>query len=382
MPIGILGTYNVTNEVEFMKKNHVIGIAVLGALLITGSLVVWYLQGNNGQVTNHPTSSKNTADTKGFATVSEKLDTPWSLVFYGETPLVSSRDTGEILELDKDGKSRVVGQVEGAERRGEGGLLGLAVDSQSRLYAYYTTSNDNRISRFTLRGEPGNLSLGAGEVILEGLPSASIHNGGRIAFGPDSQLYVTVGDAANPSAAQRLGSLNGKILRMTPDGNVPRDNPFPNSLVYSYGHRNPQGITWDEKGTMYSTEFGQNTWDELNVIRAGANYGWPLVEGMEAREGLTSPVQQWTTDDASPSGMTYADGMLYIANLRGRVLRAVPVSDLGSHQDYYDGEYGRIRDVTIAPDDRLWFVTNNTDGRGTPAENDDRIFSVPVSDMQ
>ena len=312
-------------------------------------------------------------------TVAKNLNTPWSIAFYNKTALISSRDTGQILELNSEnGTTRVIGTVAGSVRRGEGGLLGLAVDKQRRLYAYYTTASDNRVSRFELNGEPGSLSLGSAETIIEGLPSASFHNGGRIAFGPDNSLYVTVGDAGDTRSAQNRNVLSGKILRMTPDGTVPSNNPFTNSFVYSYGHRNPQGIAWSSDGTMYASEFGQNTWDELNIIKAGSNYGWPDVEGIENRDGFVDPVQQWKTSDASPSGMTFAGGLLYIANLRGEVLRTVPVSNMNSSQELYKEVYGRIRDVTRAPDGRIWFITNNTDGRGSPGPDDDRILSIPV----
>ena len=367
-----------------MKKRSIIILIVSSALVLValvGAAFIWTVGGFSNS-TAPATSTKSTQDTRSLATVSERLDSPWSVVFYKDVPLVSSRDTGEIRELDKDGNSRVIGVVDGAVHQSEGGLLGLTVDAQSRLYAYYTTATDNRIVRLTINGEAGDLSIGQAEVIVDSIPKSSNHNGGRIAFGPDGQLYATVGDAGNKDAAQDLARLHGKILRITPDGDVPTDNPFPNSLVYSYGHRNPQGITWGDDGTMYSTEFGQNTWDELNIITAGANYGWPLVEGIENREGFVAPVQQWATRDASPSGIAYADGMIYIANLRGTVLRAVPVSDLATYQDFYKGEYGRIRDVVIAPDGQLWFVTNNTDGRGVPSANDDRIISVPLTDLK
>ena len=163
---------------------------------------------------------------------------------------------------------------------------------------------------------------------------------------------------------------------MTPDGAVPEDNPFPGSLVYSLGHRNPQGLAWSADGTMFATEFGQNTWDELNVITPGSNYGWPMIEGAAGQSGFVDPVQQWAPSAASPSGMTRIGGTLFIANLRGAVLRAVPVADPGTSTDYYAGEYGRIRAVTQAPDGTLWFVTNNPDGQSTPGPEDDRIMSV------
>ena len=191
-------------------------------------------------------------------------------------------------------------------------------------------------------------------------------------------LYVATGDAAESGRAQDRGSLSGKILRMTPDGDVPPDNPFEDSLVYSYGHRNVQGLAWAADGTMFATEFGQNTWDELNIIEPGRNYGWPEAEGESDDDDFTDPVQQWRTSDASPSGLTAAQGTLFIANLRGQVVRAVPVEDPSTSTEYYAGDYGRIRYVTVSPDGDLWILTNNTDGRGDPQRGDDRILSVSL----
>lgn len=311
-------------------------------------------------------------------TATTELEAPWSLAFRNDTPLLSERDSARILELAADGTARAIGIVPGVEGAGEGGLLGIALDEQGRLYAYSTAGGGNRIQHFTITGEPGSLALGQPETILDKIPSASYHDGGRIAFGPDGMLYATTGDAGQSSNSQDLKSLGGKILRMTPDGDIPEDNPFPDSLVYSYGHRNSQGLAWADNGTLFATEFGQNTWDELNIITAGSNYGWPTVEGIANTEGFTNPVQQWTPDVASPSGMTHLNGTLYIANLRGEVLRAVPVADPSTSTDYFQGEYGRIRDVTVSPDGALWFLTNNTAGRGTPDTDDDRIISLPM----
>jgi glucose/arabinose dehydrogenase len=191
-------------------------------------------------------------------------------------------------------------------------------------------------------------------------------------------LYATAGDAGNRSSAQDLGSLSGKILRMTPDGQVPADNPFEGSLVYSYGHRNPQGIAWDRDGTLYASEFGQNTWDELNVIEPGGNYGWPEVEGIAGRDGFIDPVQQWKPAQASPSGIAIAADAIHIANLRGQRLRDVPLNDLAASSERFTGKYGRLRDVVVAPDGALWVLTNNTDGRGDPSPGDDRILRIPA----
>jgi glucose/arabinose dehydrogenase len=309
------------------------------------------------------------------------LAAPWSVAFLGGTPLISQRDDGTILEVTDDGGTRAIGTVDGVVHVGESGLLGLAVDGQDRLYAYSTGPDGNRIQRFPVTGEPGSLALGEAETILDGLPSAGYHDGGRIAFGPDGMLYATAGDAGQADAAQDLESLAGKILRMTPDGDAPDDNPFPGSRVYSYGHRNPQGLAWAADGTLFAAEFGQDTWDELNIITPGGNYGWPDVEGIAGREDYIDPVQQWSPDQASPSGIAVADGTIFIANLRGAVLRAVPVADPTTSTDYYADEYGRLRAVLTSPDGDLWFLTNNTDGRGTPADGDDRLLSVPLGSL-
>lgn len=310
--------------------------------------------------------------------VATDLAAPWSVVFRDGTPLVSERNSGRILELAPDGSLRSIGTVDGVAARGEAGLLGLAVGRDGDLYVYSTAADGNRVQRFAVTGSPGSLALGPARTLLDRIPSASIHDGGRIAFGPDGLLYVATGDAGQRDSAQDRESLAGKILRMTPDGGVPADNPFPGSLTYSYGHRNPQGLAWSDDGTMFATEFGQNTWDELNIITAGANYGWPTVEGITDRDGFVNPVQQWQPGSASPSGMAHAGGTLFIANLRGQVLRSVPVADPSTSTEHYGREFGRLRDVAVAPDGLLWFITNNTDGRGNPRPGDDRILEVPL----
>ncbi|SDG84241.1 Glucose/arabinose dehydrogenase, beta-propeller fold [Microbacterium pygmaeum] len=307
------------------------------------------------------------------------LGAPWDVVLFKGTALISSRNSGDILEVLPGGSTRLVGTVPDVQHTMESGLLGLAVGNDSTLFAYSTTADDNRIERFTVEGSAGSFSLGVEEVVVDGLPTNSFHDGGRIAFGPDGMLYASVGDAGNGAAAQDEERLNGKILRMTPDGAAPADNPFPGSLVYSLGHRNVQGLGWASDGTMFAAEFGQDAWDELNVIQAGANYGWPEVEGPGGGNDYVDPVQYWAPDDASPSGLTVIDDTIFIANLRGEVLRAVPTADLDTSQDYYAGEYGRLRSVLPGPDGMLWIVTNNTDGRGDPGDGDDRILQVPVT---
>ncbi|RZU64094.1 glucose/arabinose dehydrogenase [Microterricola gilva] len=314
------------------------------------------------------------------------------------TTLLSERDTGDILELLGDGSTRVVGTVDGVAHGGEGGLLGLAARSVGAalapgagagtatqppaasgtwVYAYFTSDSDNRIVRMPLQGAAGALALGAAEPVASGIPRASNHDGGRIAFGPDGMLYATAGDAGDSANAQNVDSLGGKILRMTPSGTVPDGNPF-GTLVWSIGHRNPQGIGWDSRGRLWASEFGQNTWDELNLITPGANYGWPVVEGAAGDPSFVDPVLQWSTSDASPSGLAVISDTVFIAALRGeRIWRWVP--DAGQAPTaLFTGEFGRIRDVAAGPDGTLWFLSNNTDGRGDPAVGDDRLWQVAL----
>lgn len=309
--------------------------------------------------------------------VASGLKAPWSIAFSGDTPLVSERGTARILALRPDGSAAPVATIAGVDGRGEGGLLGIAVHA-GYLYAYFTAGDENRIERFRIEGRGSELRLGPPQKIFGGIPSASYHNGGRIAFGPDGMLYASTGDAGQRSRAQDLNSLGGKILRMTPEGKPPRDNPFAGSYVYSYGHRNVQGLAWAADGKLYASEFGENTWDELNLIRPGGNYGWPEVEGKGGGDKFIDPLQQWPTAQASPSGIAIHGGSIYIASLRGQRLRKVALSAPATATELYVGQYGRLRDVALAPDGRLWILTNNTDGRGQPRPGDDRILAVPA----
>jgi glucose/arabinose dehydrogenase len=315
--------------------------------------------------------------------VTTGLVAPWSILRISDTEtLISQRDDARILSVSSERSPVEVGVVAEVVPGGEGGLLGLAYlssDDGDFVYAYLTAADDNRIVRMPY----ADGSLGDPEVVLTGLARAGNHNGGRIAFGPDGMLYATVGDAGQPDLAQDAASLNGKILRMTPEGEVPDDNPTAGSLVYSMGHRNPQGLAWDAEGRLWAAEFGQNTWDEFNLIEPGANYGWPIVEGQVADERFVQPVLQWATDDASPSGLAYVDGTFFLASLKGQRVWAIYVADDGSASatPWFVGEYGRIRDVTAGPDGSLWFLTNNTDGRGDPRDGDDRLLQVELAPL-
>ncbi len=340
---------------------------------------------SSGSGSSDAGSGSSTPGADSPEVVATGLESPWSIAFHGQTMLVSERDSGRILEVSAGGDVREVGRIDDASASGEAGLHGLAVDN-GRLYAFFAAGTENRVVRFDLLGEAGNLSLSEEETILDGLPTANFHNGGRLAFGPDGMLYATLGDMGDRDSAQDEDALSGKILRMTPDGDIPADNPFGDSLVFSMGHRNPQGIGWDDEGTMYASEFGQDTWDELNVIEAGRNYGWPEVEGIPEGNGASDggsgdgdgdfidPVQQWSPDQASPSGLAVTDDSILIAGLRGERLHQVPLDDLKSSSELWTGEHGRLRDVVEAPDGSLLVLTNNTDGRGEPGPDDDRLL--------
>ena len=337
--------------------------------------------------------------------IASGLAAPWSVLRLpgdGGT-LISERDTTLVRELLPDGSLREAGSVADARPSGEGGLLGLAFLADTAaaggtgwVYAYFTSVSDNRIERMPLLGTPGSRTLGSPEPILAGIPKAGNHDGGRIAFGPDGLLYATAGDAGTTDNAQDLGSLGGKILRMTPTGDVPsgaETNPF-GTLVYSYGHRNPQGIAWDSSGTLWASEFGQNTWDELNRIEPGGNYGWPLVEGVAGSVGsgrdFIDPVQQWATSEASPSGITIVNDTLFMTGLRGARIWRIDLSTVATTaaandpstvtvDAWFVNSYGRLRDVVSGPAGTLWFISNNTDGRGDPSSDDDRLFQVEVA---
>lgn len=314
------------------------------------------------------------------------LASPWSILrLESGSTLISERDTGMIMEYTVTGAVREVGSVDGVVHSGEGGLLGLAAweDGPSPiLFAYLTTASDNRIVRMPLFGPPGGYQLGAAEVILSGLAKAGNHNGGRIKIGPDGMLYATVGDAGQPDRAQDKNSLNGKILRMDMNGHAPSDNPFSGSLVYSMGHRNPQGLAWDASGQLWASEFGQNTWDELNRIEPGKNYGWPIVEGIGHKDGFVDPVYQWTTAEASPSGLAFASDTLFMAALRGQRLWAIYPGSPTDAVAWFEGEYGRLRDAAPGPNGTLWVLTNNTDGRGSPQQGDDKLLQVRLEPLR
>ena len=317
--------------------------------------------------------------------VATGLEAPWDLVFApGGEALVTERDSGRLLSVDASGGVEEL-QTLPAGGVGEGGLLGLALspdyERDGLIYAYYSTDTDNRVVRFREGETP--------EPVLTGIPVNSFHNGGRIAFGPDGNLYVGTGDAGDRPSSQDAGSLAGKILRLTPEGEVPEDNPFPDNPLYSYGHRNVQGLAWDTNGQLYASEFGQDTYDEVNRIVPGGNYGWPEVEGEGGEgSGYVDPVATFfPTSEASPSGVDILkggaipqwEGDFFMAALRGQRLYRLDLDESGAvvgQEELLQGEAGRLRHVVQAPDGSLWVLTSNRDGRGNPVPDDDRIIRL------
>lgn len=340
------------------------------------------------------------------------LEVPWSLVFLPDGRALVSERPGRI-RLIRDGVLQeepyaVLAAVEGGKGLigfilelavgGEGGLMGLALHpdfpEEPYLYAMHTYRGPdgvkNRVIRLEDRGDHGRFD----KVIIENIPGGLNHNGGRIAFGPDGMLYVTTGETFEAQLAADLNSLGGKILRLTPEGKVPEDNPFPDSPVYSFGHRNPQGLAWDpETGDLFASEhgpsgeFGLRAHDEINVIRPGGNYGWPNVVGAPGLKPYADPLVVWKETAVPPAGMAFYDGDLFVAVLgRGALIR-ISLAQLGPGyrverierwfaQAPHETRLGRIRDVVAAPDGRLYFLTSNRDGRGSPRPGDDKIYRL------
>ena len=326
-------------------------------------------------------------------TITTGLDVPWGLAALpgGRALLVTTRDDARVHRVDlRTGRTTTVGTVPGVVSNvaeyGEAGLLGLALSPSfardRRVYLYWSTSGDNRIgwARYDPRRPPGR-QLGPLHVILRGIPLGVHHDGGRLAFGPDGMLYAGTGESGDPSLSQDKGSLGGKILRMTPDGRPAPGNPF-GTVVYSYGHRNVQGLAFDPAGRLWASEFGDHTADELNWIRAGHDYGWPATQGRTSDPAYTSPVAQWGTEEDSPSGIAYAGGSIWMAALAGERLWRIPMAGTRTAappEDFLVGTFGRLRSVLALDDHTLVVTTSNRDGRTSPRSGDDRLLLLHVT---
>jgi glucose/arabinose dehydrogenase len=348
-----------------------------------------------GPVTNPGDTPPGTARGSGpVATPGEPaelvtgLESPWGLTFLPDgSALVSERITGELVRIPADGGTAVtVGVVPDVVASSEGGLLGIVASrdfgTDRTVYASVSGARENAV--VALRIADDFRSLTRVRVLLDGIQTADRHHGGRIVIGPDGNLWIGTGDAFEPRNAADDATLNGKILRIRPDGSIPDDNPSRHSPIYSSGHRNVQGIAFGPDGTAYASELGHRTWDEVNVLRPGRDYGWPETEGIHGSTG-EPPILTMHPDDASPSGVAYAAGSLWIGALGGQRLWQQPVDGdaaVGDPIQHFEGDYGRIRTVEAAPDGTLWLITSNTDratwGGTAPRPGDDRILRVPV----
>jgi glucose/arabinose dehydrogenase len=316
--------------------------------------------------------------------IAENLEVPWSINKLGDTFYLSERP-GTIVKVEDGSVNRQrVSLKKGLSQAAEAGLLGFVLapdfEQTNKAFAYYTYENGtgqfNRIVELTLKND----EWAEGRLLLDKIPSGRFHHGGRLKIGPDSMLYATAGDAAtNPEIAQDLESLGGKILRLNLDGSVPADNPFGNSYVYSYGHRNPQGLAWSQDGIMYASEHGPSAHDEINVIVSGKNYGWPEITGDDTKQGMETPLFQSGDNTWAPSGMAAYNGRLYVATLRGNAVREFDPAAKTTREIITD--VGRVRDVLVHGD-YMYFISNNTDGRGTPAAHDDKLYRVKIEELQ
>lgn len=346
-----------------------------------------------GSTGARPTAGTATGSVRVERTLATGLNVPWGLArLPGGDLLVTSRDERTVTRIALDsGQRTTIGRIAPAVSNvssgGEAGLLGIAVSphfsADHHVFVYYSTAEDNRIARLTYDPAAADgRQLSGLRVIVSGIPLGVHHDGGGLAFGPDGLLYASTGEAGDPSLSQDRRSLGGKILRMTPAGDPAPGNPEPDSLVWSSGHRNVQGLAWDPAGHLWASEFGDRAADELNLIRAGRNYGWPDTQGRTDDPRFTGPVAQWGTDEDSPSGIAYAAGSVWMAALRGERLWRIPLDGTAAAArptDFLNGRYGRLRGVLAVDDDTLLVSTSNTDGRGDPARGDDRILVVTVS---
>lgn len=336
--------------------------------------------------------------------IAKNLDVPWAIAFLPGGNMMVTERRGKVKVINQaTGEQKIIAKLNDVTEVSESGLLGIALhpnfEKNKFVYLYYTqgvrgTSAKNRVVRYVFDGQ----SLSNQKVIVDGIPSAPNHDGGRIKFGPDGYLYITTGEAQNPKIAQDTNSLGGKILRVTDEGKQAPNNPF-NNLIYSYGHRNPQGIAWDDQGRLWATEHGPSGGklgtgnDEINLIEAGKNYGWPIIQGSQTRKNMVTPVLNSTPSITwAPSGAAYLNGSIYFAGLRGQALyeavidntvilsqaknlsQTVKIKELKTH---FKKEFGRLRELIIGPDNMLYITTSNRDGRGIPdLLNDDRIIRV------
>lgn len=340
---------------------------------------------NEDKLVKKDIGKNNVAKLGEIEIVAENLSVPWEIEFLNSSEILVTERNGK---LSKIGVNSFTRNISGVEIIGEGGLLGMALhpnfNSNHWIYLYFTTKHGgvlrNVVKRYVLNGS----EIIDDKIIVDNIPAGRNHNGGRIAFGPDGFLYVTTGDSGNSELSQNVDSLAGKILRVDENGEIPKGNPFGNE-VYSFGHRNPQGLAWDDQGRLWATEHGRSGvlsgFDELNLIEKGENYGWPIFQGDETRDGFVGPVVHSGSNATwAPGGIAYFSGKLFFSGLRGGSLYEVKLDEDGkviNVNSYFKDQFGRIRNVKIGPRGDLYIMTSNQDGRGSVHAGDDKIIKIP-----
>lgn len=364
----------------------IVGAILLLALVVGGGYLFSRL---GGLVVDQPAPApSDTPAGLKVETVAEGLEVPWEVAFTSSDRALVTERAGRVRVIENGQlKPEPLAEVPVAQA-GEGGLLGVAVapdyEESKYIYLFYTASEDSNLLNRVVRYRDAGTTLTDPKTILDNIPGNRNHDGGRLAFGPDGKLYITTGDAQDPSLAQDTTSLAGKVLRLNPDGSIPEGNPFGNA-VYSYGHRNPQGLAWNGDGELFETEHGPSgdrglcCRDEVNKIEVGKNYGWPVITGNQTRDGMVAPIL-FSGDSATwaPAGAAFGpDGLLYFGALRGQQLHAATVTGSQPKDGALLGsEYGRLRAVTRGPDGALYVTTSNRDGRGQPKAGDDKVLKV------
>lgn len=369
-----------------MWKTAILALILLSVVI--AFVFVKSMKAPSDPLETHPSLTNEVQIPKASKTqiITQGLEVPWAIVFLPDNSILVTERSGKV-RLIRDGKLQAEPvAISGVKEIGEGGLLGITIhpkfSTNHFVYLYYTYGGSggstlNKVVRMTYQDN----QLKDEVTLVDKIPGASNHNGGRIKFGPDGYLYITTGDAQNPSQAQDPATLAGKILRMTDEGKAAPGNPF-NSLVYSYGHRNPQGLAWDATGQLWETEHGPSGGnlgtgnDEVNKMIMGKNYGWPIIQGNQTKSGMEVPIKNSTpTTTWAPAGAAFYKGKIFFGGLRGQALFELNLQGL-ELKEHFKNEFGRIRDVVLGPDNMLYITTSNRDGRGYPNPSDDKIIRI------
>lgn len=374
-----------------MKKIIIVIAVLIIIILIAATLLYYrniYSEEKHNPEKDVETTISEELNREAIEVVATNLEVPWSIEFLPEGDLLVTERPGNLVRIS-NGERILIANIDDVKNFGEGGLMGLVLhpdfESNNLIYLMYTYDNEgdntkNRVVRYKYEND----TLSEREIIVDEIPGARFHNGGRIKFGPDKFLYITTGDSQEPSLSQNRDSLAGKILRVTEDGSPAPDNPF-DTLVYSYGHRNPQGITWDENGNLWQTEHGRSLptgFDEINQIKPGLNYGWPEIEGDETRSGMESPVADSGLETWAPGSAAIVRNSLFFGGLRPEALFEYKIYENNQVLvKHFSNEFGRIREATLGPNGYLYITTSNRDGRGEPVAEDDRIIKIDPAQL-